>query len=277
MTMSRARVVIGAALVALVLGAAGFALGRQIGGEEGSPPAAAAGTPAAPTATPAGTAPTATPAGAAPTATPTAAVDPHTGLSLDPDTSKPFWADPYHEADLRLPRFDGVIAGVHIGPGAGDFYDPTAWCDDPAWYSELSVTRGSRVELPLVHPIPGGLPPHAIYVLSCSGRGPVGASASYSLPVIPGLAPFGGALSVNRVVVDREPPAVSLHLPAPRVREMEVAGAPAAVAVPILPDLGVGITALVTYRDGVLTWMQGNMPLPLLLQFAEAILGETRP
>ncbi|MEJ5220929.1 MAG: hypothetical protein WHT63_02855, partial [Tepidiforma sp.] len=222
MTMSRARVVIGAALVALVLGAAGFALGRQIGGEEGSPPAAAVGTPAAPTSTP---------TAAAPTATPTAAVDPYTGLSLDPDTSKPWWAIPYHEADLRLPRFDGVIAGVHIGPGAGDFYDPTAWCDDPAWYSELSVTRGSRVELPLVHPIPGGLPPHAIYVLSCSGRGPVGASASYSLPVIPGLAPFGGALSVNRVVVDREPPAVSLHLPAPRVREMEVAGAPAAVAV----------------------------------------------
>lgn len=145
MTKRTLQRIVGAAAAVVLLGAIGFAIGRELGGGDEAPPAVAASTPTPVT-------PAATPTPGA-TATPAAPeVDPYTGLSLNPDTPQPFWAIPYRDKDRELPRFDGVIAGLRIGPGADAGVDDLpSECSKTRW-GKLEEARGTPLELPLVLP-----------------------------------------------------------------------------------------------------------------------------
>jgi hypothetical protein len=269
MTNKRVLGIAGMLAAVLALGAVGFAVGRQLGGDDGSPPAAAAGTPAAPAAA-------ATPAPGTATATPQApaGVDPYTGLPLDPDTSKPLWAAPYQDADRELPRFDGVLAGVRIGPDADHGVDQLPRCSKTRW-GTLKDIASTPLDLPLSLPVPGFKGGHLGWVIVCEDDGrPLEVTVDYAFDPDPAGVFRGGGLTVtkSRLEPRNGSPAASLWVPAPRMREMEVAGGPAAVAVPILPVHGVGEAALVTYRDGILTVIRGEVPLPTLLAVADHIL-----
>lgn len=269
--MSRARVVMGAALVALVLGAAGFALGRQVGGEEGSPPAAAAGTPSAPAATPAAAAPTATPAGG---------VDPYTGLPLEPDTTKPLWYVPYSEAESRLPLFEGTLAGVRIEPSPADGVDGASSRIAPcaSYLPPGSRSLADIADSPVAIRTPG-IPgvvaqPGEVRVVACADGRAVAAEATFSLLPHPGGAPRGGDLWVFRYLAgDPSKPVAHVQLRAPRVREARVGGGPAVLAVPPLPRIGFGPGAVVAVPDGVVTVITSQgLTEEALLAAAEELL-----
>ncbi|WP_322796461.1 hypothetical protein [Tepidiforma sp.] len=251
-------------MVVVLLESISFAIGRELGGGDGAPPAAAASTP-----TPgAATSPGATATPAAPE------VDPCTGLSLNPDTTQPFGAIPYRDRDRELPLFDGVIAGLRIGPDADAGVDQLPKCSKTRW-GTLEEASGSPLELPLTLPMPAFRAVGFSQVVICEGDGlPLGVVVDYAFGAYSEVGRYGGSLSVSRTRVEPRGglPVVSMLLPAPRVREMEIAGGPAAVAVPILPDHGAGTAAVVTYRDGIITVIQGNAPIGLLLEVSEYIL-----
>nr|BAL58082.1 hypothetical protein HGMM_F54D01C09 [uncultured prokaryote] len=95
----------------------GFFLGRALVGGDDASPAAAEGAEAAPTVSAPdegaeGVRPSPPPA--VPVAPTVGGVDPVTGLPLDPDRTKPFWAVPYRQAEAMLPFFEGKLAGVTI-------------------------------------------------------------------------------------------------------------------------------------------------------------------
>lgn len=112
-------------------------------------------------------------------------------------------------------------------------------------------------------------------VIICEADGlPLEVVVDYMFGAYSEVGRYGGSLSVSRTRVEPRGglPVVSMLLPAPRVREMEIAGGPASVAVPILPEHGVGTAAVITYRDGILTAVQGEVPFGLLLEVSEYIL-----
>lgn len=269
MTKKRVLGIAGTLAGVLALGVVGFAIGRQAGGDDGLPPAAAAGTPAAPAAA-------ATPAPGTATAIPQApaGVDPYTGLPLDPDTSKPLWYVRYQDADRELPRFDGVLAGVRIGPDADKGVDQLPRCTKTRW-GTLKDIASTPLDLPLSLPVQGFKGAHLGWVIVCEDDGrPLEVTVDYAFDPDPAGVFRGGGLTVTRSRLEPRngPPAASLWVPAPRMREVEVAGGPAAVAVPILPDHGIGEAALVTYRDGILTVIRGRVSLEKLLAVADHIL-----
>ena len=246
MTKKRVLGIAGMLAAVLALGAVGFAVGRQAGGDDGSPPAAAAGTPAAPAAAAAPGTATATPTGSA-------GVDPYTGLPLDPDTSQPLWYVPYQEAELKFPYFEGVVAGITIthqwtlDAGRDEKADPCA----PVRHAyDLEAARGSKVEIrrPTARPF---LEADTVTVIICNDGTPVAAEASFEYPSDPVRKIYGGRVLVTRYVTER--PVISPYWRAHRVKEVVVAGQPAAMAVSPLPHLEFGLSGLAAYRGGVLT------------------------
>lgn len=261
MTGTRIRRIGAAFAVVVVLGAAGFVVGRQVGGGGDAPPAAAAGT--------------VVPTAAAGTPTPAAPpVDPYAGLSLHPDTSQPSWFVPYWRSDRELPRFDGVIAGVRIGPDASKGVEQLPPCSKTRW-GRMEEAAGTALELPLSLPMPSFKAAQVGWVVVCEDDGlPLEVLVDYAFGAYSEVGRYGGSLTVSRTRLEPRDglPAASMLLPAPRVREMEIAGGPAAVAVPMLPEHGLGTAAVVAYRDGVITIIEGEVPFGLLLEVSEYIL-----
>jgi hypothetical protein len=268
MTKKRVLAIAGTLAGVLALGVVGFAIGRQAGGDDGSPPAAAAGTPAAPAAA-------ATPAPGTATATPQApaGVDPYTGLPLDPDTSKPHWFVPYMDAELKFPYFEGVVAGITISyqwaldAGRDEKADP---CAPYRHAYDLEAARGSKVEIrrPTARPF---LEADTVSVIICNDGTPVAAEASFEYPSDPARKIYGGNFVVTRYVTER--PVISPFWRAHRVKEVVVAGRPAAMAVSPLPHLEFGLSGLAAYHDGVLTQIYAfNLTERDLLAVAEELL-----
>ena len=268
MTNKRVLGIAGVLAAVLALGAVGFAIGRQAGGDDGSPPAAAAGTPAAPAAA-------ATPAPGTATATPpgSARVDPYTGLPLDPDTSKPHWFVPYMDAELKFPYFEGVVAGITISyewaldAGRDRKADP---CAPYREVYDLEAARGSKVEIrrPTARPF---LEADTVSVIICNDGTPVAAEASFEYPSDPARKIYGGSVLVDREVTDS--PVITPFWRAHRVKEVVVAGRPAVMAVSPLPHLEFGLTGLAAYHDGVLTQIYAfNLTERDLLAVAEELL-----
>ena len=267
MTNKRVLGIAGVLAAVLALGAIGFAIGRQAGGDDGLPPAAAAGTPAAPAAA-------ATPAPGTATAIPQApaGVDPYTGLPLDPDTSKPLWYEPYYEAELKFPYFEGVVAGITIThQWALDAREDerVSRCAPIREVNNLDAARGTKVEIrrPTVLPFsePGGA------VVFCADGTPVIAEASFVYPSDPARKIYGGSVDVTRYVTER--PVISPFWRAHRVKEVVVAGRPAVMAVSPLPHLEFGLSGLAAYHDGVLTKIYAfNLTERDLLAVAEELL-----
>lgn len=106
----------------------------------------------------------------------------------------------------------------------------------------------------------------------CDGQ-PLAVNASYWLATDIQRGRYGAGFLVARFhPADEKRPVVVLTKPAQRLEVREVAGAPAAVFAPALPHIGVTLGAVVTYRDGVVTVVQGDSSLADLIAFTEVIL-----
>lgn len=271
--MVRLPVRCGARFSLLAATCAALALSSSLGGcgldDGGTPRTAAAPTqqsvdPASATSAPTSAAP------ASSTATPTI-VDAFPGWDVTPipgatpDTSKAFWYIPYLNEAIKSPIFDGTIAGIRIGSGV----DPGSACNSgrtttgtPADASGTPVDPESSFK-------PDGIGgPERVIVGLCDGK-PVLAEATYLVSADPTVMRFGGDIQVYRHF---GAPIVVRAIPSDRWSESTIAGHPAAVAQPILPDIGLGESAVIVYVDGIVTSVQAvGIPWPQVLQFAAGL------
>jgi DNA-binding CsgD family transcriptional regulator len=183
-----------------------------------------------------------------------------------PDTSQPWWYVPYLNADRDKPRFDGTLAGIRIGPNV----DPGSSCEGGVTsMGTVSDTTGTRFDLELPYQPPQTTrQPGSEYVMLCDGQ-VVSSEADYTVAADSTGSPFGGSLKVYRHVGD---PIASLSIASERWRAGTIATRPAAIAEPILPDIGLGESAVVVYGDGVLTEVHADgIPMDELMKVAESL------
>lgn len=188
-----------------------------------------------------------------------------------PDTTQPWWYVPWVNAERDKPLFDGTLAGIRIANGA---QGPAYVCNGEGELSpELSDAAGSPVDVSL--PAVPAEVVLSVYVGGHSGVAlcdgtPFSGSVDYSLDVDPEWSPFGGFVGLYRHYGE---PVASLAIPAWRWEEGEVAGLTVAMAHPILDDIGLGESAIVAYRDGVVTVIHADgVPFQKLLGIGEAML-----
>ena len=179
--------------------------------------------------------PTLTPEPAPPTASPTI------------DTTQPFWYVPFLEAEAELDRLDGTVAGVRIGSGLD--YGPLG-CSVARWEYDVAAAAGTPLDVDIREEVEGSTTYQEALVGLCADGSVAIAEADFGVTDGSPVSPFGGNVRMFR---HTGAAVASLAIPAIRWSEMDVAGAPAAVAAPILSDIGLGQGAIVTYRDGVLT------------------------
>ncbi len=251
----RLLVLFGAAALLVLVAATSFWVGRAFS-DDG--PAAATD----PTATPA-----ATPEpGSTPTPIPTfPGNDVTPPPEATPDTSQPFWYVPYLNQDRMKPRFTGEVAGILVGPDVHVTGIPCSVGEAVAGTPDDVL--GSPLEIPA-----STLPPGAALlrqeVANCRGQ-VIHNSLSFEIPADPDAGYFGGSLSISRSLSD---PAVDASFPGDRWQETTVEGRQAALALPILPDLGLGDSAVIVFEDGVLTVVSAyNLPLDDILRTAETL------
>ncbi|MEJ5220927.1 hypothetical protein O0235_02935 [Tepidiforma flava] len=255
----------------------GFIAGRVLVGGDDAAPAAAEGGGAAP----------ATPSPAAgedgrqpapprdvPVAPTVGGNDPVTGLPLDPDRTKPFWALPYLEAEARLPFFEGKLAGVTIRRAGDPSLEFVRQCPPGGYTEDAAASQGTPFDVTLPELLRGAAEPVRAMVLYCADGTLRGAEAEYFVHTAPERGWYGGSLFLMRYEpFDPAEPVAPVDLRAPRVREMTVAGGPAVVAVPPLPHIGWHDGAVVVYRDGIVTVIRSaGLPLADLLVLAEQVL-----
>ncbi|MEJ5220522.1 MAG: hypothetical protein WHT63_00785 [Tepidiforma sp.] len=136
MLQTRLRIVLAVALASAV-GAVSFALGRTYFGQ-GDPAVASPGEP--------------------PSAPGMVTPLPAPGPTETIDTSKPGWGLPYLDADKALPRYDQVINGIAVGPGA---IHESRWCvPGQAQWVDAREADGTPLALPRSFPA-GGVPGEA--------------------------------------------------------------------------------------------------------------------
>lgn len=255
----------------------GFFLGRALVGGDDASPAAAEGAEAAPTVSASdegaeGVRPL--PPLAVPVAPTVGGVDPVTGLPLDPDRTKPFWAVPYRQAEARLPFFEGKLAGVTIKTAGNPALQVMRRCPGGGHSEDVTASQGTPFDVSLPEAFRDAASLVRGMVLYCADGSIVGAEAEYAVRTAPERGWYGGFLFLFRYEpFDPAEPVAPIDLRAPRVREMTVAGKPAVVAAPPLPHIGWGEGAVVAYRDGIVTVIRADgLPLADLLALAEGIL-----
>lgn len=182
-----------------------------------------------------------------------------------PDTSKEFWYIPYLNAARQSPIFDGTIAGIRIGPSV----DPGTSCPGG---SLLRGVLADSVNTPVTVAstfVPDGRRDAAdVKVGLCDGEAAT-AEATYGVSPDPAVKRFGGTIQVYR---HRGLPIATLSIPTDRWSAGVVSGVPAAVARPILPDIGLGESAVVVFKDGIVTVVHADgIPWAQVLQFAEGL------
>lgn len=183
-----------------------------------------------------------------------------------PDTSQPWWYVPYLNAQRDKPLLDSTIAGIRIGPDV----DPGSSCTDgTSSLGTVADTQGTRFDLELPYQPPATVrQPGNEYVTLCDGQ-VVSSEADYTVGANPAGSPFGGSFKVYRHVGD---PIASLSIASERWRTGTVATLPAAIAEPILPDIGLGESAVVVFNDEVVTVVRGNnIPMDEVLKVAESL------
>jgi hypothetical protein len=182
-----------------------------------------------------------------------------------PGTSKAFWYIPYLNQAIKSPIFDGTIAGIRIGPSV----EPGRACTTARTTDgTLRATAGTPVD-PQSRFKPDGIgEPDRVFVGLCEGK-PVLAGATYDVSADPMVKRFGGTIQVYRHF---GAPIVVRAIPSDRWSEGTIAGHPAAIARPILPDIGLGESAVIVYVDGIVTSVQAvGIPWPQVLQFAAGL------
>jgi hypothetical protein len=263
----------GIALFVAALGV-GYLAGRLAADDGEAPPVGAVGTPT-PVAPPADPTPGVTPRPPQlPIIPEVGGFDPVTGLPMDPDRTVPFWSFPYGEAERMLRPYEGAVAGVFITP-RDDSRPRLRECPSGkfSWPDDLAAIEGSPIALPARAAMDGVGEAWHVQIVFCDGQ-PLAANASYTLATDIQKGRYGAYFIVSRFhPADEKRPVVVLTMPAQRLEVRQVAGAPAAVFTPPLPHIGVvSDGAVVTYRDGVVTVVQGDSSLADLIAFTEVIL-----
>lgn len=190
-----------------------------------------------------------------------------------PDTALAWWYVPYLNADRMRPVEVQSINGITFGPG---LHGSEVACDGKLAWQPVPVTdiADGRVSIrTAAFPATGELlepDPTFDGPLFCDGD-PVAAGARLDFEPGASEALLGGWMSIYRVVT--EDPVVSLAIPTARWSSGMIGGYPAAVAEPILPDIGLGDSAVLIYAEGVLTKVQANgLPMAMVLQVAEEVV-----
>jgi hypothetical protein len=185
-----------------------------------------------------------------------------------PDVSQPWWYVPYVNADAKKPLFAGLVNGVFIST---DPEGPDIPCGDAA-AADLSAADGRPLAIHPSYISPGTTPEPASNgqaVALCNGQ-LASAEARFSVAPDDSKGLRGGSFAIYRF---RSSTARAQALaPADRWGSGTVNGIRAAVASPILADLGVGNSALVFYENGVVTRVTAvGLPLGLVQRIAEGI------
>lgn len=197
------------------------------------------------------------------------------GLPLDPDVRRPFWADPYRADDERKPRFIGTLNGIRVGPTTVVESSLGAICIGGTT-QELSLE--DAVDTPLmIRPmyLPSGSTTPKSSSLRCrtnSGETVIfAAQLSFFVPGLPSSNPprFGGSVRIVRWIGD---PVVELDAPVDRVSAGSIRGRNGIVVRPILPN-GLGDSAIILYENGIVTFIQiqGSLTLGEVRRIAEGL------
>lgn len=250
--LSARKKIIGLALIAALVGA-GFVSGRTAGplasfagGADQNP--VDLGTPSGPV------------------LPPTADETPVPGAT--PDTTKPFWFIPYENQDRLAPRLHTTINGIEIGVTAdGPGWGCTKLAPYIGWKQE---TAGTPFEVNLAA-LPAGV--------KLVGEPRFGKCADGRLlwldltleasPALTGVNAGGGEIFVSRASSIRW---WTQQAPAARWSAGEVAGRPAAILAPILPNLGqAGVFVLDAETNGSTRIISSSASLEFVRSIAEAI------
>ncbi len=187
-----------------------------------------------------------------------------------PDTSQPWWYVPYSNAEQRKPLFQGDVNGIAITLGDAG---PDLPCTEVT-SAELSAVDGTSLAINLSWVPPGTSPPQpttgGLAVAICNGQ-LASSEASFEVAGDEAKRVYGGFFAIYRYrsSVARAQAFVRVG----RWSAGTVAGIPAAVGAPILPEIGLGSSAIVFYKDGVVTRVTADgLPLKQVLQIAEGLL-----
>lgn len=180
-----------------------------------------------------------------------------------PDTTKTWWYVPYINADRMKPVYTQTINGMTFGPDVSRVGEkcpgamrrvPFSQVDDPAFKLDTSL-------------FPAGTVVNEDIAALCDGVA-WSVEGQFTLPADPSAGFRGGSVIIVRY---RGLPQATAEIPAERWTTGTIAGHPAAIAVPILPDIGLGQSAAAVFVDGVLTIVSAyEIPLDLVLRIAEA-------
>ncbi len=174
-----------------------------------------------------------------------------------PDICRPGWADPYHRMELTYPVFRGTLAGIRFGEldevpkaleaAAGD---ELSACGENGW-KPLESAAETDLAINPVH-----LPPATGFVQGAAlwcGEAVVSTEAEYEVGSLAEPLQYGGVLTIRRQRVSEPVSSTTLRDVPGRWYETRVAGNPAAVARPLVPEVGYGQSEVHVYADGVMT------------------------
>lgn len=250
--LSARRTIVGLAVVAALV-AVGFVSGRTAG-----PLASFAGGPDQ------NPVDQGTPSG--PVLPPTADETPVPGAT--PDTTKPFWFIPYENQDRQAPKLQTTINGIEVGAAGGtDWQCPKPWTGKIDWRKE---TAGTAFEVNLAAlPVGVKLTGEPRLAKCSDGRLLWFELALEASPGLTGVNTGGGEIFVSRVSGIRW---WTQQAPAARWSAGEVAGRPAAILAPIVPNLGqAGVFVLDAETGGSTRIMSSSASLEFVRSIAEAI------
>lgn len=185
-----------------------------------------------------------------------------------PDTTQPWWYVPYQNAERGKPLFRGEMNGIWITDGD----DGRNVCENPERTDPQKADGTNLSTLP--RNLPTGVvredQPPTFQAFWCGGRVVVSASM-YSYPADEDTGMRGGEFMILRF---RGEPTVNVSIAEERWQPGTIAGYPAAIAQPILPDLGLGPSAVIVWEGdvGIVTVVRGfDVPMRTILTIAEAL------
>jgi len=178
---------------------------------------------------------------------------------------KPFWYVPIVEEELRRPRADLVVNGIHVGPNSGRRGGPCAVHGNPVYVGPEEVA-GSELDIS-----PSYLPPGTKFLemeaVACGGQLSTVVSRYWVEPD-PVSMRFGGNL---RFVRYRGEHYAELYVAADRVEAGTVKGRPAVFVRPLTDD-GFGESFVIVAEDFGITFIEGNgITFDELLRVAESL------
>lgn len=188
-----------------------------------------------------------------------------------PDITLRWWHIPYANQDNQAPVADSLsINGITVGPGLVPTY---LSCPADGRDVALADVATTDVRIPLdTLPLPPGTTVNEGWqstAVTCRGEG---WSSFTSLLVESDMehSRLGGFIDIHRAHASRGTAPVAI--PEYRWSGVEIAGNPAAVARPIITDVGFGESAILIFKDGVLTKIQAfGIPLGELIAVAEGL------